>query len=178
MWRRESIGAVSVVVGDVGGASSTHRPTDTNAQWNRHRQHHPAPRRFDSTELADSPLRNEAVKVLPQQLFVQNQDPIKYYSTIFILNLAQLVRELNKAVAGHVALATLLGGTGDGPHLRDELRRARRTAQEAAAAAKSTLLPALLEYVLQIYVNSFLYFCMNGILLGPYLQSLPFLVFR
>ena len=59
--------------------------------------------------------------------------------------LSQLVRELNQAVATHVALATHLGGSGDGPHLRDELRRARRTAQEAAAAAKATLLPALLE---------------------------------
>ncbi|XP_035709658.1 regulator of G-protein signaling 9-binding protein A-like isoform X1 [Folsomia candida] len=123
MWRRESIGAVSVVVGEVGVSSTTsaHHPTDANTQWNRHHHHHhhhPIPRRFDSTELADSPVRHEAVK---------------------------LVRELNRAVAGHVALASLLGGSGDGPHLRDELRRARRTAQEAAAAAKSTLLPFLLE---------------------------------
>ena len=63
---------------------------------------------------------------------------------IFLLYF-QLVRDLNRAVATHVALAALLGGSGDGPHLRDELRRARRTAQEAAAAAKATLLPALLE---------------------------------
>ncbi|CAL8099058.1 unnamed protein product [Orchesella dallaii] len=57
----------------------------------------------------------------------------------------RLVRELNKAVASHVSLAAHLGGSGDGPHLRDELRKARRTAQEAAAAAKATLLPSLLD---------------------------------
>lgn len=157
MWRRESIGAVSVVVGEVGVSSTTsaHHPTDANTQWNRHHHHHhhhPIPRRFDSTELADSPVRHEAVKVCyvfyPSshiKLPTFRTSEIYLRHKIIFNSFFKLVRELNRAVAGHVALASLLGGSGDGPHLRDELRRARRTAQEAAAAAKSTLLPFLLE---------------------------------
>lgn len=57
----------------------------------------------------------------------------------------QLVRGLNRAVASHSSLAALLGGSGDGPNLRDELRRARRTAQEAAFRVRGTLLPTILE---------------------------------
>jgi len=62
-----------------------------------------------------------------------------------VLGVLQLVRGLNRAVASHVTLAGLLGGSGDGPNLRDELRRARRTAQEVAAVVRATLLPSLLE---------------------------------
>ncbi|CAG7817531.1 unnamed protein product [Allacma fusca] len=122
MWRGGSGGTGSGPVGDVAAqvVAQNIRPEGvsvTGSQWLS--QSHPQPpRRCDSSELADSPIRTEAIK---------------------------LVRDLNRAVATHVALATLLGGSGDGPHLRDELRRARRTAQEAAAAAKATLLPALLD---------------------------------
>ncbi len=73
---------------------------------------------------------------------------------ISLFCLVQLVRGLNRAVATHVALSALLGGSGDGPYLRDDLRRARRTAQEAAAAVKATLLPSIHEYVIVLFFKT------------------------
>jgi hypothetical protein len=55
------------------------------------------------------------------------------------------VTELNREVSTHHALALLLGGSGDCGQLRDELKRARRRAQELAKQARLKLLPCLTE---------------------------------
>jgi len=70
MWSRGGCGTVSGSVGDVGASvvAQTLRPEGVNinvnspsAQWIRHQRH--GPPRCDSSELADSPIRAEAIKV-------------------------------------------------------------------------------------------------------------------
>lgn len=72
MWRRESGGTASVPVGEVVGTTvvaQNLRPeavsvSVNSSQWIRHpSQRHSHPRRCDSSELPDSPIRTEAIKV-------------------------------------------------------------------------------------------------------------------
>jgi hypothetical protein len=57
----------------------------------------------------------------------------------------QLVTDLNREVSAHHSLALTLGGSGDNSQLREELKRARRRAQELAKQARLKLMPALNE---------------------------------
>ncbi|XP_071438591.1 uncharacterized protein [Hetaerina americana] len=55
----------------------------------------------------------------------------------------KLLRELNRAISSHRNLALCLGGSGDCEQLRDELKRARRKAQEMLKQTRMKLAPYL-----------------------------------
>ncbi|XP_065335304.1 regulator of G-protein signaling 9-binding protein-like [Cloeon dipterum] len=93
----------------------------------------------------------------------------------------RLVTDLNREVSSHHSLARTLGGSGDNSQLRDELKRARRRAQELTKQARLKLLPALSDQKLnerdkaEIERLWYLYCCCVCILEGDMQRSLSLL---
>ncbi|XP_046404153.1 uncharacterized protein LOC124169557 [Ischnura elegans] len=91
----------------------------------------------------------------------------------------KLLRELNRAISSHRNLALCLGGSGDCEQLRDELKRARRKAQETLKQTRMKLSPYLQDQKLSDRERMemerlwYLYYCCVCVLAGEELLARP-----